>query len=98
MMGNDESPGVILNGLQHLFCAAERRSECKFDFSVTMVEIYNETVRDLLLKGKKDEKNDLDIKQDAQGWSVSVRVRVRVRMRVRVGFKVKITRHHTGLC
>ena len=63
MMGNHSDPGIIVRGLEHLFDVTEKRSEMNWSFGVTMLEIYNEAVRDLL--STKKESVNLDIKQDA---------------------------------
>jgi len=65
MMGSPDDNGIIGRGLEHLFDVTTKRSEMKYEFEVTMLEIYNEQVRDLLATGAKQEKNNLDIKQDA---------------------------------
>jgi len=61
-MGNQSDPGIIVRGLEHLFDVTEKRSEINWSFGVTMLEIYNEAVRDLL--STKKESVNLDIKQD----------------------------------
>lgn len=65
MMGSEENPGIIGRGLEHLFSVTNTRKECKYDFSVTMLEIYNETVRDLLSTSSTS--NVLDVKQHQDG-------------------------------
>lgn len=49
MIGNDTSgPGVMVLTMRDLFQAVDdKRSECKFKLSISYLEIYNETIRDL---------------------------------------------------
>ncbi|GBG25436.1 Kinesin, putative [Hondaea fermentalgiana] len=51
MEGSRENPGVNLRALQRLFqLRHDRREEETFAFSVSILEIYNESVRDLLAR------------------------------------------------
>ncbi|CAD6333888.1 unnamed protein product [Miscanthus lutarioriparius] len=67
MEGIPENRGVNYRALEELFRMSEKRSaSVTYTFSVSILEVYNEKIRDLL-----DESNDqskrLDIKQDADG-------------------------------
>lgn len=48
MVGDQENPGVIRCSLQHIFdhCRQDRSRE--YSFRMSMLEIYNETITDLL--------------------------------------------------
>ncbi|XP_066361701.1 kinesin-like protein KIN-14J [Miscanthus floridulus] len=67
MEGIPENRGVNYRALEELFRMSEKRSaSVTYTFSVSILEVYNEKIRDLL-----DESNDqskrLDIKQNADG-------------------------------
>uniref|UniRef100_A0A804QNS1 Kinesin-like protein n=1 Tax=Zea mays TaxID=4577 RepID=A0A804QNS1_MAIZE len=67
MEGVPENRGVNYRALEELFRTSEKRSaSVAYTFSVSILEVYNEKIRDLL-----DESNDqskrLDIKQNADG-------------------------------
>nr|ACG43046.1 kinesin-4 [Zea mays] len=67
MEGVPENRGVNYRALEELFRISEKRSaSVAYTFSVSILEVYNEKIRDLL-----DESNDqskrLDIKQNADG-------------------------------
>lgn len=67
MMGGKDDPGVIIRTLGHLFAITQERTEQTYDFTVNMLEIYNETARDLLVESSSDKSSALDVKQDAAG-------------------------------
>ncbi|XP_059172548.1 uncharacterized protein LOC131953399 isoform X2 [Physella acuta] len=49
MMGVDNNPGINIRAIQELLKVCQQRSETKsYSLKVSMVEIYNETVQDLL--------------------------------------------------
>ena len=51
MQGNATNPGVNIRALQHLFTIAEyRKPDFEYNINVSMIEIYNEKIRDLLVK------------------------------------------------
>jgi kinesin family protein C2/C3 len=51
MIGTDENPGLYFSSVDELFNKInERKKIIEYDISVSFVEIYNETLRDLLSK------------------------------------------------
>ena len=69
MQGPVSDPGVYKRSLEELFRIKEQRKETHdYTLSVSMVEIYNETIRDLLVpKGKADETTLLEIRKTKDG-------------------------------
>ncbi|KAK3266998.1 hypothetical protein CYMTET_24414, partial [Cymbomonas tetramitiformis] len=66
MEGSHEQPGVCSRAVQELFTlTAERQKDLQVELKVSMMEIYNETVRDLLTS--KPNESRLEIKHDAEG-------------------------------
>jgi len=66
MEGSRGNPGVNLRTLESLFeIAAERTMMFEYEIKVSMMEIYNETIRDLAGHDNKQ----LDVKQSAEGRS-----------------------------
>jgi len=50
MIGNAEHPGVMVLTMQELFGAIENtKAEKQYEISISYIEIYNETIRDLLV-------------------------------------------------
>jgi kinesin family member 18/19 len=69
MIGNKENPGVMVLTMQELFAAMEDQSNTTYDVSISYLEIYNETIRDLLVKASKP----LDLRESADAgfkWPV----------------------------
>jgi kinesin family protein C2/C3 len=56
MQGPSENPGVNVRALTKLFAAAEERAPAiRYELKITLLEIYNEKIQDLLAeKGRKD--------------------------------------------
>ena len=48
MMGTDQDPGVNIRSILELLRVCEERANVDHSMCVSMVEVYNETVRDLL--------------------------------------------------
>ena len=48
MMGTDQDPGVNIRSILELLRVCEERTNVDYSMCVSMVEVYNETVRDLL--------------------------------------------------
>ena len=48
MMGSDSNEGVIPRAVQHIFAAIEESKHMQFLIRVSYMEVYNETVIDLL--------------------------------------------------
>lgn len=64
MEGTPENPGVNCRALQKLFEMADKKSdEMEMTFSVSVLEIYNETVKDLL----SSTRNNLDLRLNGEG-------------------------------
>lgn len=47
-MGTDKDPGVNIRAILELLRVCEERTKVHYSMCVSMVEVYNETVRDLL--------------------------------------------------
>lgn len=47
-MGTDKDPGVNIRAILELLRVCEERTKVDYSMCVSMVEVYNETVRDLL--------------------------------------------------
>ncbi|KAJ0054886.1 hypothetical protein NL108_007141, partial [Boleophthalmus pectinirostris] len=60
-----ESRGVIPRAVQQIFKASDKLSSqgWEFTFTASFVEIYNETLRDLLYKGKADKRPEHEIRK-----------------------------------
>ncbi|XP_047315593.1 kinesin-like protein KIN-14R isoform X2 [Impatiens glandulifera] len=66
MEGTEENRGVNYRTLEELFkIAHERRELFSYDISVSVLEVYNEQIRDLLAPSPSSKK--LEIKQDLEG-------------------------------
>ncbi|KAM4631456.1 kinesin-like protein KIFC1 [Polymixia lowei] len=63
----DETRGVIPRAVQQVFKAAQKLTEqgWKFSFTASFVEIYNETLRDLLYTGKANKRPEHEIRKSA---------------------------------
>jgi len=67
MQGSPEQPGMTIRSLDYLFkLRDERRGDFEYNFKCTALEIYNETVRDLLVSPSQHPA-DLKIRQAATG-------------------------------
>lgn len=54
MIGNHQHPGIMVLTMRDLFHAiADKKSERQYHLSVSYMEIYNETIRDLLVENSK---------------------------------------------
>ncbi|KAI9883453.1 MAG: hypothetical protein M1823_004787 [Watsoniomyces obsoletus] len=70
--GTSQQPGIIFLAMQELFeRISERRADKDTDVSLSYLEIYNETIRDLLVSGGATSKGGLMLREDAN-QSVSV--------------------------
>ena len=57
MQGTEAMPGLNIRAFRHLFQLAEgRRSDVEYELKVSMLEIYNERIRDLLVSEQSDYK------------------------------------------
>uniref|UniRef100_A0A1J3K825 Kinesin-like protein n=1 Tax=Noccaea caerulescens TaxID=107243 RepID=A0A1J3K825_NOCCA len=68
MEGTPENRGVNYRTLEELFHCSESRSRLmKFELSVSMLEVYNEKIRDLLVENSNHQPKKLEVKQSAEG-------------------------------
>ncbi|CAN1199496.1 Kinesin-like protein KIN-14S [Linum perenne] len=68
MEGTPENRGVNYRTLEELFrISEERKGYMKYELYVSMLEVYNEKLRDLLVENSKEQSKRLDIKQAADG-------------------------------
>ncbi|KAJ0976077.1 hypothetical protein J5N97_018042 [Dioscorea zingiberensis] len=68
MEGTSEDRGVNYRSLEELFQSSlERCSTMKYEFSISMLEVYNEKIRDLLAENSDQHAKKLEIKQTADG-------------------------------
>ncbi|XP_028770902.1 kinesin-like protein KIN-14S isoform X2 [Neltuma alba] len=68
MEGTPENRGVNYRTLDELFrISEERRSVMKYELVVSMLEVYNEKIRDLLAENSDQPTKKLEIKQAADG-------------------------------
>ncbi|XP_009770793.1 kinesin-like protein KIN-14S [Nicotiana sylvestris] len=68
MEGTPENRGVNYRTLEMLFSlSSERSSIMKYELSVSMLEVYNEKIRDLLVENSNHPAKKLEIKQSAEG-------------------------------
>jgi kinesin family protein 18/19 len=51
MLGTSEVPGICVLTINDMFDAIWKDTENEYDVRITYVEIYNETIRDLLVSG-----------------------------------------------
>ncbi|XP_030072175.1 kinesin-like protein klp-3 [Microcaecilia unicolor] len=67
MMGTEDKPGVNIRSIRELLRICQEREKIKYTTKISMLEIYNETIKDLL---SKNPSNSLEIR--TQGKSVMV--------------------------
>ncbi|XP_047979052.1 kinesin-like protein KIN-14S [Salvia hispanica] len=68
MEGTSENRGVNYRTLKELFRISEERSTImRYELFVSMLEVYNEKIRDLLVENSNQPAKKLDIKQSAEG-------------------------------
>ncbi|XP_027364543.1 kinesin-like protein KIN-14S [Abrus precatorius] len=68
MEGTPEHRGVNYRTLEELFRITEERQRViKYDLSVSMLEVYNEKIKDLLVENSTQPMKKLEIKQAAEG-------------------------------
>ncbi|XP_027911627.1 kinesin-like protein KIN-14R isoform X2 [Vigna unguiculata] len=67
MEGTQQNRGVNYRTLEHLFKVSKERSETfSYNISVSVLEVYNEQIRDLLATGQTSKR--LEIKQASEGY------------------------------
>merc|ERR1719509_478463 len=67
MMGTEDEPGIIRLAVDHLFYAIEETPDRTFLMQVSYMEIYNETILDLLCEPSKRKESNLKIRESEQG-------------------------------
>ncbi|XP_027186250.2 kinesin-like protein KIN-14S [Cicer arietinum] len=68
MEGTPEERGVNYRTLEELFrISEERKGVMKYELHVSMLEVYNEKIRDLLVENSAQPTKKLEIKQAAKG-------------------------------
>ncbi|KAL1214910.1 Kinesin-like protein KIN-14S [Cardamine amara subsp. amara] len=68
MEGTPENRGVNYRTLEELFRCSESKSHLmKFELSVSMLEVYKEKIRDLLVDNSNQPPKKLEVKQSAEG-------------------------------
>ncbi|XP_073030279.1 kinesin-like protein KIN-14S isoform X2 [Primulina eburnea] len=67
MEGTPENRGVNYRTLEELFRLSKERNCMKYELSVSMLEVYNEKIRDLLVENSNQPAKKLEIKQSAEG-------------------------------
>uniref|UniRef100_A0A166GS57 Kinesin-like protein n=1 Tax=Daucus carota subsp. sativus TaxID=79200 RepID=A0A166GS57_DAUCS len=68
MEGTPDNRGVNYRTLEELFkISKERSSTMKYEISVSMLEVYNEKIRDLLVENSDQPPKKLEVKQSAEG-------------------------------
>ena len=60
MVGNPDSPGVMVRSISDLFGLIEKQINKEFKIKISYVEVYNESLKDLLT----DSVESLDIRED----------------------------------
>jgi len=67
MMGTDDEPGIIPLAVDHLFYAIDESPDREFLMQVSYLEIYNETILDLLCEPSKRKQSNLRIREKETG-------------------------------
>lgn len=71
MLGTGKEPGIMVRSLTDLFSSIESSSTHKFRVKISYIEVYNETLRDLLGTGSEN----LDLREDPSKGSVLIGVK-----------------------
>ena len=61
MMGPDSNPGVNVRAIQELLRVCDERVSVDYTMKVSMIEVYNETLRDLLCDAQTSKQQQLTI-------------------------------------
>jgi kinesin family protein 18/19 len=72
MVGNGENPGVMIRSLSDLFNLIEEQKDKDFKINISYLEVYNETLRDLLAEG---EFTEIDLREDPHKGTTLVGLR-----------------------
>ena len=70
MDGYADSRGVIHRAIEELFEFASNNSYIQYTFKITMLEIYNETINDLLVNPNSSYELKLEVRHSSDGSSV----------------------------
>jgi kinesin family member 18/19 len=70
MVGNGDNPGVMVRSLSDLFDLLEKQMDKNYKAKLSYVEVYNETLRDLLRDS--DESGEVDMREDPHKGMVLV--------------------------
>ena len=62
MMGTDKDPGVNIRAILELLRVCEERTKVDYSMCVSMVEVYNETVRDLLSENSSSQQLNIQMR------------------------------------
>lgn len=49
MIGNSKAPGIMVSTMRELFSRIEGDTDRKYEVRISYLEVYNETIRDLLV-------------------------------------------------
>ena len=61
-MGTDKDPGVNIRSILELLRVCDERTNVDYSMCVSMVEVYNETVRDLLSENSSSQQLNVQMK------------------------------------
>ena len=61
-MGTDKDPGVNIRSILELLRVCEERANVDYSMRVSMVEVYNETVRDLLSENSSSQQLNIQMR------------------------------------
>ena len=53
MQGTKDNPGIYHRAIEHLFDTCRERKACEFKVKLSLLEIYNDKIRDLILPADK---------------------------------------------
>jgi kinesin family protein 18/19 len=70
MVGNGENPGVMVRSLSDLFDLVEKQVDKNYKAKISYLEVYNETLRDLLRDS--DASGEIDMREDPHKGMVLV--------------------------
>lgn len=62
MMGTDKDPGVNIRSILELLRVCDERTNVDYSMCVSMVEVYNETVRDLLSENSSSQQLNIQMR------------------------------------
>lgn len=72
MIGEDDNPGLYFTAVDELFeRISERKKLIEYEIGVSIVEIYNETLRDLLSKKGQQAGQHIKLRDNGDGETLS---------------------------